>query len=91
LAIDMNGSAVGLIGIDQVTQIERAKWETTRVRQAMLPLGGDLMVTPNDVALHALKLLTESDRAEMAVVQDGQVVGAIGRQELAQYLQSKGE
>lgn len=91
LAIDMNGSAVGLIGIDQVTKIERAKWETTRVRQAMLPLVGDVTVTPNDVALHALKLLTDTDRADMAVVQDGQIVGVIGRQELAHYLQSKGE
>lgn len=91
LAIDMNGSAVGLIGIDQVTKVERTKWETTRVRQAMLPLAAGLAVTPNDIALHALKLLTESEREEVAVIQEGQVVGVISRQELAHYLQTKGE
>lgn len=91
LAIDLNGSAVGLIGLDQVTKVERAKWETTRVRQAMLPLAPSQTVTPKDDALYALKLLTESDRQEMAVMQEGQVVGVIGRQELAGYLQTKGE
>ncbi|MCC7164500.1 MAG: site-2 protease family protein [Anaerolineae bacterium] len=91
LAIDINGSAVGLIGIDQVTMIERTKWETMRVRQAMLPLPVALTVSPNDAALRALSLLTESERQDVPVVQEGQVVGVIGRRELAQYLQSRGE
>lgn len=91
LAIDLNGNAVGIVGMEQVKQVERAKWESTRVRQAMLPLGGDIGVTSNDTALHALKLLTEREREEVAVIQNGQVVGIIGREELARYLQAQGE
>ncbi len=91
LAIDLNGSAVGLIGIEQVKKIERAQWESTRVRQAMLPLATERVVAPNDVALRALKLLTETEREEVAVVQAGQVIGIVGREELARYLQAKGE
>lgn len=91
LAIDLNGNAVGLVGMEQVKKIERAKWETTRVRQAMLPLTNEKTVAPKDAALHALKLLSENERDEVAVVNNGQIVGVIGREELARYLQSKGE
>lgn len=91
LAIDLQGSAVGLIGIEQMRRVERAKWETTRVRQAMQPLSAELVVTPADAALHALRLLTENEREEVAVIQEGQVIGVVGRQELARYLQTKGE
>jgi hypothetical protein len=91
LAVDVNGNAVGLVGIDQVKKIERAKWESTRVRQAMLPLTQDGVVAPHDAALLALKRLTENERDELAVMQDGQVMGIVGRQELARYLAANGE
>ena len=90
LAMDWNGSAVGLIGVEQLKKIERAKWETTRVRQAMLPLA-DMMVAPNEAALRALRLMSEQDRDDVVVIQDGHIVGSVGRAELARYLQSKGE
>lgn len=91
LAVDLNGSAVGLIGIEQVKKIERTKWASTRVRQAMLPLANQRTVLPGDVALRALKLLTESDGDDIPVLQDGNVIGTVGRHELARYLQAKGE
>lgn len=91
LAIDLYGNAVGLVGIEQVKKIERTKWESTRVRQAMLPLIRDITVVPGDIALHALKLLTENEREDLPVLQNDQVIGVIGRQELARYLQTKGE
>lgn len=91
LAIDLNGNPVGLVGIEQLEKIERGKWETTRVRQAMLPLVPDLMVTPDAAALHALQLLSESEREDVTVTRGNEIVGIIGRGELARYLQSKGE
>ncbi len=91
LAIDLNGSAVGLVGIAQVKQIARAKWETTRVRQAMVPLQTEMSVTLNDDALRALKILTDREMDEVAVMDDGQVLGVIGRGELARYLHAHGE
>lgn len=91
LAVDLNGNAVGLVGIEQVKKVARAHWESTRVRQAMLPLSSEIMVAPQDAALDALKRLSENERDDAAVMQDGDVVGIVGRQELARYLQSKGE
>lgn len=91
VAVDLNGSAVGLIGLEQVKKVDRARWETTRVRQAITPLAAELYVAPTAPALAALKLLTERERDQVAVVQEGQVIGSIGRQELARYLQARGE
>ena len=91
LAVDLNGSAVGLVGIEQVKKVERARWDTTRVRQAMIPISPETIVTPQDPALSALKLLTVRERDDVPVMQEGRVVGTIGRDELARYLQAKGE
>jgi predicted transcriptional regulator len=91
LAVDLDGSAVGMIGIAQVNKISRSQWQATRVRQAMIPLADTTVVAPHDSALYALKLLTESDRDDMPVMHEGQVIGSIGRDELARYLKAKGE
>lgn len=91
LAIDLNGNAVGLVGLAQVKKIERAKWETTRVRQAMLPLTNEKLIAPQDSVLCALQVLNEAEREQVAVANEGQVVGVIGRAEIAHYLASHGE
>lgn len=91
LAVDLNGNGVGFVGIEQVKKIDRAQWESTRVRQAMVPLLEDTTVVPTDLALTALKRLTEREHEDVAVMQAGQVVGSIGRIELARYLKTKGE
>jgi len=91
LAVDLSGNAVGIVGIDQVKKVDRRMWESTRVRQAMIPLVDDSTVVPSDMALTALKRLTNPERDDVAVMQEGQVVGSIGRVELARYLKTKGE
>ncbi len=91
LAVDLAGNAVGLVSMEQVKKIDRARWDATRVRQAMVPLRADAAVTTGDQALAALRLMTVQDQDDMPVLEDGQVVGSIGRVELARYLQSKGE
>jgi CBS domain-containing protein len=91
LAVDLNGSAVGLVGIEQVRKIERSSWDTTRVRQAMVPLSPETSVTPQQPALAALRVMSESDHDNVVVMQGGQAVGTLGREELARYLQAKGE
>ncbi|MBI4675844.1 MAG: site-2 protease family protein [Chloroflexi bacterium] len=91
LAVDLQGVAVGMIGIAQLEKFNRAHWETTRVRQAMLPLSPDNTVRSTAPALQALQVMTEREREALAVVQGEQALGIIGREELARYLQTKGE
>jgi len=91
LAVDLNGTAVGVIGMEQLGKIKRALWDTTRVHQAMQPLLPADAIELDAPALQALQRLTERERDRIAVMHDGQVLGMIGREELARYLHSKGE
>ncbi len=90
LAIDLNGNAVGLVALEQVRKRPAAEWEGLRVRQVMQPLALETSVQPTDLALRALELLTRGEQEQLTVVQDGQITGAIGRLELARYLEARG-
>ncbi len=90
LATDLNGNAVGIVALEQVRKRPSAEWEGLRVRQVMQPLAAETSVQPSDLALRALELLTQGERDQLAVVQDGQIAGVIGRIELARYLEARG-
>lgn len=89
--MEASGALVGLIGAEQVRHIQREKWDTTRVRDAMVPLAQGQTVTPEETALRALQLMTRREHDELVVMENGEVVGSIGRRELAHYLSTKGE
>lgn len=90
LVIDLKGVIVGMIALEQLRQIPRVEWETRRVRQAMQPFAPESSIPASASALRALQLLAQDEREHLAVTQEGNITGVIGRVELAQYLQSKG-
>jgi Zn-dependent protease len=90
LVIDLKGVIVGMIALEQLRQIPRVEWETRRVRQAMQPFAPESSIPATASALRALQLLAQDEREHLAVTQEGNITGVIGRVELAQYLQSKG-
>lgn len=91
LAVDLQGKVVGFIALEHLGRIKREAWATMRVRQAMQPLTLDSVIQSTDSALLALKFLTERERDYVGVMQDGQLLGLLGRHELARYLHAKGE
>lgn len=90
LVIDLKGVIVGIIALEQLRQIPRGEWEARRVRQAMQPFAPESSIPATASALRALQLLAQDEREHLAVTQEGNITGVIGRVELAQYLQSKG-
>ena len=91
LVIDMQGAVVGFVGPEQLGKIERARWQSTRVRQVMQPVSAQNTVPFDAPALQALQALSAREVSTLLVMNQFQVVGFIGRQELARYLQTKGE
>jgi Zn-dependent protease len=89
-AVEDGMRVVGFIGPEQIKRVPQTSWTTLQVRDAMLSLSNDTQVTPDDTVLRALQLLTRRDGNELAVVEGGDVVGIIGREEIARYLQWKG-
>lgn len=90
LATDLNGALVGLVTLEHVRKQPRAEWEKLRVREIMQPLATETCLSPSDSALRAFQILMQSEREHVAVMQEGEFAGSIGRIELARYLQSKG-
>jgi hypothetical protein len=91
LAVDLQGEAVGLVGVDQLRHVNRGRWEDTRVYETMKPLTAESSIGPDRLALEALQMLVRRQTNELAVVEEGQVVGSISRVELARYLEKHGE
>ena len=91
LVIDMQGAVVGFVGPEQLGKIERARWQSTRVRQVMQSVSAQNTVPFDAPALQALQALSAREVSTLLVMNQFQVVGFIGRQELARYLQTKGE
>lgn len=92
-AVEDNSRAVGVIGPAQVRKVPRAGWNSLRVRDAMVALSPDAMVEPQDTALRVMQKLARRDwdsGDQLPVMVDGQVVGVVGQDEIARYLQWNG-
>ncbi len=89
--VEEAGQTVGLVGSTQVHAVPRERLQALAVRDVMLTPAVE-SVTPQDSGLTVFKKLTRQsnqENRELPVMNDGQLVGAIGDQELARYLQIK--
>ncbi len=92
-AVEENSQAVGVIGPAQVRKVPRTGWNSLRVRDAMVALSPNDAVTPQDTALRVMQKLARRDGDsgdQLPVMVEGQVVGVVGNEEIARYLQWKG-
>lgn len=90
LAVDADGRAVGLVGMDRLQRVKREDWESIRVRDMMRPFAPGLTVSPQQQALKALQMILQQETEDLAVVSQGEVIGSIGREDLAKYLDKRG-
>ncbi len=91
-AVDENGHVTGTISAEVIKNIPREKWSSSYVREAMIPLAKSEAVTPDDTALRVMQKLARRDHEhELPVLSDGEVVGIVGHEEIARYLQWKGK
>lgn len=81
----------GVIGIQQVRDVPREQWNNQRVRDAMIPFGKIQVVDPNVNGATALARLSQSENTELVVIENSQVIGFVGQDELSRYLKLKRE
>jgi predicted transcriptional regulator len=74
-----------------VGSIPRDRWNKTPVREAMRPLKGLHVITPDTPILDALKLVTSKDVNPLPVVANGTLQGVVSRSQLLQLLQVRSE
>ncbi len=91
-AIEEDGRRIGLIGGSQVRDIPRDKWGGLHVRDTMLLPSPVYSISPDESALRALLRLSRPDAenlSELPVVSEGRLVGVVGNDEIARYLQER--
>jgi Zn-dependent protease/predicted transcriptional regulator len=90
-AVNQGDSIVGLIAADDVKRIERDRWNTTTVAQAMRPLEQLHPVKPDMSAGDALALMATGEANQLPVVSNGHLEGVVTRSFLLQLLQLRSE
>lgn len=87
-----NGHVSGLLTLNNVRAIEKEKWNETRVSDVMNRLGPNDTMSPDDSAIDALAKMVSNHNGNLGrfpVVQDGQLVGIISRQDIMKMLEFK--
>ncbi|TMD62943.1 MAG: CBS domain-containing protein [Chloroflexi bacterium] len=77
----------GLITLSDIRHVPRDQWPQTPVGFAMIPLDRLHTITPQQTVKDVLPLMTGQDVNQLAVVQDGQLVGVLTREDILRSLE----
>jgi Zn-dependent protease/CBS domain-containing protein len=78
---------VGLVTLHNVRHVARERWETTPVREAMVPLDRLRVVSPAQSLNDVLPQMTRWDVNQVPVVQDGRLVGLLTRDAIMRFVE----
>ena len=84
--VEEHGRTIGLLTLRGVRRVPREQWPTRRVREAMVPLGDQVVVAPDARMDGVLGKLQDGEANRVLVVQDGEVVGIITPSDLTRWL-----
>lgn len=85
------GRLVGIVTLDDIRGVPKAKWEKTRAREIMTPRDSLTIVTANSDADHAMNELSGLDVRLLPVVQEEELVGVLRRRDIIRWLQLESE
>jgi len=77
----------GLITLSDIRHVPRDQWPQTPVGYAMIPLERLHTITPQQNVKDVLPLMTGQDVNQLAVVQDGRLVGVLTREGILRSLE----
>ena len=86
-----NGTPEGLITVQEVKSVERARWPYTTVYDAMIPIERLKTVNPETTVTEALELLGRADVNQLPVLSNGRVEGIVSRDRILQFLATRAE
>ena len=84
------GRPVGLVTLHAVQRVPRDEWANTSVQAVMHPVSEMHWAAPDEPALAVLERLMKENVSQMPVLDDGRIVGIVGREALLRVLQSHG-
>jgi Zn-dependent protease/predicted transcriptional regulator len=85
-AVEDNGRCVGIISWSDVRKSDRRQWESVRINDIMTPLEHLVTTSPRQDAFDALELLGHNNLNQLPVLEQGQLVGLIHREDILKWL-----
>lgn len=82
---------MGLVTLHNIRAVPRPLWRTKTVREAMTPVDNLKSVSPDEDLSTVLRALTEDDVNQVLVVENGDIAGVIGRDNVLAYINLRGE
>ncbi|MBD3183471.1 CBS domain-containing protein [Candidatus Poribacteria bacterium] len=80
---------LGIITLHSAKEVPKEKWETTRIEEVMTPFDEMKSVSPDDEIYTVMQHMTEEGYNQLPVVENGQLVGMIARDNLVGYLNAR--
>jgi len=91
LPVIENGRVIGLVTIHQVKEVPHHTWSSTTVKEVMIPLDKTKAVKPSDPLFSVFETMTQEDISQLPVVQNGELVGIIGRDSILNFIRTLSE
>jgi len=84
--VDEYGRTIGLLTLRKVRRVPSDQWPASRVRDHMVPLGGQVVVPPDAPMDQVMAKLEDGEAGRVLVAEDGEVVGIITSSDLTRWL-----
>jgi CBS domain-containing protein len=81
----------GLVTVHSIKEVPRSSWRDTRVQDVMIPWDELKTVRPNEELNVILDRMTGEDVNQFLVVDDGQLLGMVARDNLLKFIQVRSE
>jgi len=85
------GQLRGLLTLHNIKGVPQDRWATTTVEQVMTPLQNLKRVRPDAELWTAMQNMTEEGVNQLPVMDDGQLLGMLGRDNILSFITIKGE
>jgi CBS domain-containing protein len=85
------GLVRGLLTLHNIKGVSQDRWASTRVREVMTPVDGLKKVGPDEELWTAMKNMTEEGVNQLPVMDDGHLLGMLGRDNIVTFIQLRGE
>jgi len=89
--VAVDDHVMGLVTLHNIRSVPRNLWSSSTLKQAMTPLDKLKSVSPNDDLSEVMEKLTDADINQVLVVENGSILGIIGRDNLLSFINIRGE
>jgi len=91
LPVIESGRVVGLVTVHQIKEVPHHAWSSTTVKEVMIPLDKTKAVKPSAPLFSVFETMTREDISQLPVVQNGELVGIIGKDNILNFIRTLSE